>query len=403
MDPAARIAERYRQSMWGRPDPARREFVRAETQKVAVIRSQILAWLRGKFRHQVFSMERNGNSDLEFAIKAGPQTAFTIRSYPPYEMNPPATSITAWVGNTGRGAQTIWSNDQGRGKPPAPLPAPRVLVSVVRSHLQGKAIVDVWRRKNLSPEVSQALQGKMREVWQAARDRCPGVSLSLTSKGSYAEGRYEASVEYDGEEHWPQKAVWVLCDVKRKEFKIGSFGETAEYRTIRSYATGLNRVGTLINKGIRGLDPSQKAMVKGTMTTDVIRRVTDARVSFSGVDEWHSTQVTVTLALGTKKPVPKKIIRDWLKSNWHSVVVPALPKFNPPESAPDWEAEGYRDYEEWEGDYNDMPDHYIDTHETPSVGLGWLDPSRQRFTDAEEHSIAQEGNRVTVSMGFTHR
>jgi len=112
--------------------------------------------------------------------------------------------------------------------------------------------------------------------------------------------------------------------------------------------------------------------------TSPILGVASSDVTFTTLDEWHDTSVTLVLNLRSDVLVPKAEVLEWVKDNWLTIRK-ALPEPFVPEE---------------EGEYGE---------DRPLPGLGWRDPKRMAFGEFEESSIRQQGNRITLHLTASTR
>ncbi len=178
-----------------------------------------------------------------------------------------------------------------------------------------------------------------------------------------------------------------------KQYKATSFKAELAFRSMASLTSFMGNAGkikTLINKGLKSLDPGEAAFYGGKLTPEaVVNRVLGVTASFEAIDEWHSTSMSITLMLRTAKKVSSKLIEAWLKTHWSEVLAKAPSKTPRPAGAPSryasWDDDEYDDEydDEWMMDY-------------PAEGLGWLVPNRMSFNELEGIDVKQDKRRAVV-------
>lgn len=131
-------------------------------------------------------------------------------------------------------------------------------------------------------------------------------------------------------------------------------------------------------------------------TPDV--RVEGVKVSFHTVDEWHSTDLHVTLHHPPTGNFAEPAVKAWLQSHWDEVVSRA--PWKPPAPAPEYYSDGH--YGGWDDDEDE--DDEVDTSEQPKPGLGWLNPQHETLRTAESVTVKYLRDGVTqVYVGWSHR
>lgn len=263
---------------------------------------------------------------------------------------------------------------------------------------------------------SKTLMATVAGVTRDVRQYLPGVRWEYTSKGlpQYAYGSPESSgylrfqvprtgvfLNFFSSPEIPFQASW---SDQHKKYIVTSFKEAIDFRnkeSVWAFLANSAKVAAFIRKGIRGIDDGEAAFYMGKLTPDgVVTRVLDVKATFDTVDEWHSTELTITLMLRTAKPVPPKLIETWLEKHWSEVQAMASSKIPLPAGRPSryasWDDDEDEDEDEDEGNTDWMQDY-------PAEGLGWVVPNRMTFNQIEDFSVSQSGKRATVHVTTTIR
>jgi len=221
----------------------------------------------------------------------------------------------------------------------------------------------------------------------------------LADRGHYS---YELSSS-DGS--WPLEPFVARWNKSSKQFTVSSFGVKLKLKTEKAmlkFMADANKVSALIRKGLKTRDPGEAAFMMGKLTPDgVVNRALAVSHEYETVDEWHTTSITVELMLRTAKKVPAKLVEKWVKDHWRDVQATAK-KVKTPPPAPDYRSQGYRDWDE-RGDGDEDSDMYIDTHETPSPGLGWETVKSVSPSEFEDFRFVQKDRRGFVYIHVSHR
>lgn len=121
----------------------------------------------------------------------------------------------------------------------------------------------------------------------------------------------------------------------------------------------------------------------------MVNRVISVEADFQTIDEWHMTDLIITL-LVTAKNIPHQHIRQWLKDHWSQIQAKA-PSKTPPRAGSPSRSAGWGDEYDDDADEDWQMDH-------PVKGLGWIRPSRMLYSDIEDVGISQKGHRVTARL-----
>ncbi len=365
-------------------------------------------YLNKKFPHPKFKTtypDLRGGMLRSFGVALGGKSVVGMSFSPPY--NAEGSGHIEMLGYLSGRMEVIYASPKGK------LGTPREVLSALKAYLaKNREHLGPWRKKGLAPEVRVALRKLINDAVDETKRALPGVRLSVYQNGDVEHDIISVSLGVDEErvmrtEFRPKSKETVLhirADARKGDYFITSFLEEYHFPTLRGLMVALPRITLMLRKGLKTIDQDEAAMFTGKMSTAIVRGVVSTSVEFDAVDEHHGTTLKVELALRSKtKKVPKKIIQDWLSANWRTVQ-DAIGNVKFPEAATGYREQGLRDYEERESD-EDYDDDYsfVDSHEMPTHGLGWLDPRHMSLSDAESISASQQGNRAHARIYWSHR
>jgi len=208
--------------------------------------------------------------------------------------------------------------------------------------------------------VKEAVTKALAEVRQSI-----AIPLEKVDTGNLGAGQYWVALEYRVDQDEERHAFEVHLDIRKKVYRVSSFQAQLTFKTLKGLLGGLREALPLLRKGMRGLDEAERAWLQGKLTSAaVVRSLLGVKVNYGRIDEWYDTNVTVELALRSKKPVPPKLVLRWVGDHWSEIAQKAR-RFGPPKS-------------------------------------GYLDVARLSFADAEK-SVSQEGSVAVVDLIFSRR
>lgn len=234
--------------------------------------------------------------------------------------------------------------------------------------------------KDLHPEYAPQLKAAWGAIDGVVRSVIK-VPLEKWAEGSLdaADARVSFEIKDDAAR---RRVLSVVIDYKARKFEVASFGENFTSGTFPGFITLLGKLPQIIKKGLSTLPAHEAEALLGRITSEsVVSKVVDVKAQFSAIDEWHDTDLEITLMLTTAKPVSPRLLIQWTLDHWNEVLKIAPSKVPAPSKG-----RGRSD------DYDE-----------PSYGLGWIVPNRMSRPDASKMSVTQDGKRAVVSANASHR
>ena len=193
-------------------------------------------------------------------------------------------------------------------------------------------------------------------------------------------------------------AYQIEWDTPRKFYAVSSFlavRKFTSFKALFAFMTNANQVTRFIKAGLKTVDPADALFFTSNVSPGVfdalVRKVVSVDHEFVTVDEWHDTRIEVELLLRTDKPVPDKLIREWIETHWKEVQ-DAAGVVRTPDPAP-----GYHVYKR--GPLPGDPDYDAEWHlDKPRPGLGWYTINTIKPRDFQWDGVYSKGPKRIVAQ-----
>jgi len=345
--------------------------------KIAVAENEsafrnVIKWLQKKFPKQKFTVEerKTGDAIWETTVEFGDKRLMGYRKSGRDEIK--------WKGDTGQKHEVLfWGQnrfgaDKLYGHSKKPIKERAILAELKRTIKESPEWGASWRKKGADKKVLIEMDKAFKNAVYNIKILAKGIATDLSTSGrslSDTGGGVLKLVYKNGNEDKVLLEASYSKD-KSKSY-ISVFNEKKYVTTPARFISILLKIKPLFMRGLKTISKDEKDMILGKITQDIVKGVTKVKATFDTTDEWLNTNLVVNIRLKTKKPVPKKILIDWLRNNWHNVQSKA------PDKSQVWKGEsGY---------------------EQPENGLPWLNPKRISWNDLDDYNFDQNGSMITVT------
>lgn len=332
---------------------------------------KFVEWVQKKYPKQKFTLSnRSLGSELVQDLRAGSKIVaqISVRSYSSAKQYSVGvfgdTNAITWVVS---GATTMPSFEKMKSTFETTLKAAPLLLGRLNA-------------KDLHPEYAPQLKA----AWAAIDGLVKSVIKVPLEKWSGGDvDAADAWVRYDIKDDDSDRiALLVTIDFKARKFEISSFSEKFTSGTFPGFITLLGKLPQIIKKGLSTLPAHEAAALTGKVTSEnLVSRIVGVKARFATVDEWHDTNLEITLMLTTAKPVSQRLLIQWVLDHWAEVLKLAPSKVPAPST-------GRGRSDDYDG---------------PAYGLGWISPNKMSRPSASEMSVVQDEKRAVVHANATHR